>query len=460
MRFTKVSCTCLTTLLTAVVAISFVQQKTFAAKCPCDIYATGGTPCVAAHSTVRALYSTYAGPLYQVKRTSDNQTFDISVLTPGGVANAAVQDSFLAGKPGTISKIYDQSPNGNHLVRCARGGWLKVPAKEASATGAKIMINGRSVYGIYTTGNGFSSDSTVVGVGYRNNKTTGVVTGNGAEGIYEVVDGKHVAWGCCFDYGNVQTSSTDNGNSSMETIYFGTSNQWGHGSGNGPWVMNDCENGIQAGVDPAGSKSWAGNTSIIANYVTGVVKSKNTDFYAIRGGDATTGKLKTMYSGIEYPGWYPKKLEGAIALGVGGDNSNTGEGTFFEGAMTNGMPSDTIDDSIQANIIAAGYGKTTIPPVATLNSVKEESPASMLKVHYNQLTANAYISYTLKDTRLVSMTIVDQRGRQVSSIVNGVFGAGRHEVTWNTSRVPAGVYVCRVAIDGRDGWSGKIVIGK
>jgi hypothetical protein len=114
-------------------------------------------------------------------------------------------------------------------------------------------------------------------VGYRNNKTTGVVTGNGAEGIYEVVDGKHVAWGCCFDYGNVQTNSTDNGNSSMETIYFGTSTQWGHGSGNGPWVMNDCENGIQAGVDPAGSKSWANNTSIIANYVTGIVKSKNTE---------------------------------------------------------------------------------------------------------------------------------------------------------------------------------------
>jgi hypothetical protein len=124
-------------------------------KCPCDIYATGGTPCVAAHSTVRALYSSYNGPLYQVKRTSDNQTKDINVLTPGGVANAAVQDSFLAGKPGTISKIYDQSPNGNHLVRCAIGGWLKVPANEASATGAKIMINGHSVYGIYTTAMAF-----------------------------------------------------------------------------------------------------------------------------------------------------------------------------------------------------------------------------------------------------------------------------------------------------------------
>ncbi|MEV1205523.1 arabinofuranosidase catalytic domain-containing protein [Microbispora rosea] len=46
---------------------------------PCDIYAAGGTPCVAAHSTTRALYSSYNGPLYQVMRTSDNATRDIGV---------------------------------------------------------------------------------------------------------------------------------------------------------------------------------------------------------------------------------------------------------------------------------------------------------------------------------------------------------------------------------------------
>ena len=37
---------------------------------PCDIYAAGGTPCVAAYSTVRALYVSYDGPLYQVQRAS------------------------------------------------------------------------------------------------------------------------------------------------------------------------------------------------------------------------------------------------------------------------------------------------------------------------------------------------------------------------------------------------------
>ena len=52
---------------------------------PCDIYASGGTPCVAAHSTTRALYGAYNGPLYQVRRSSDNTTKDIGVLSAGGV---------------------------------------------------------------------------------------------------------------------------------------------------------------------------------------------------------------------------------------------------------------------------------------------------------------------------------------------------------------------------------------
>jgi hypothetical protein len=34
----------------------------------CDIYSAASTPCVAAHSTVRAPYANYSGPLYQVKR--------------------------------------------------------------------------------------------------------------------------------------------------------------------------------------------------------------------------------------------------------------------------------------------------------------------------------------------------------------------------------------------------------
>ncbi|MBA9050486.1 hypothetical protein BJ996_007217 [Streptomyces phaeogriseichromatogenes] len=51
--------------------------------------------------------------------------------------------------------------------------------------------------------------------------------------------------------------------------------------------------------------------------------------------------------------------EGSIVLGTGGDNSNWSVGSFFEGVMTSGVPSDAADDAVQANIVSAGYGDST-----------------------------------------------------------------------------------------------------
>src|SRR5579863_5135656 len=84
-------------------------------KGPCDVYAAAGDPCVAAHSTTRALYAGYNGPLYQVLRQSDGKTLDIGVVQPiasssdaGGYADAAAQDRFCANTYCWISKVYDQ----------------------------------------------------------------------------------------------------------------------------------------------------------------------------------------------------------------------------------------------------------------------------------------------------------------------------------------------------------------
>ena len=52
--------------------------------------------------------------------------------------------------------------------------------------------------------------------------------------------------------------------------------------------------------------------------------------------------------------------EGAIILGIGGDNSDGAQGTFYEGVMTSGYPSDATENAVQANIVAAGYATTSI----------------------------------------------------------------------------------------------------
>jgi hypothetical protein len=171
--------------------------------------------------------------------------------------------------------------------------------------------------------------------------------------MYMVASGKHYNQWCCFDYGNAETNSMDNGPGTMEAVYFGSSTQWGKGSGTGPWVMADLEDGVYGGQSKDASPT---NTSLIADYVTAMLKGRPGGF-ALKGGSAQSGALKTMYDGRRPDNGYdPMRKEGAIILGIGGDNSNTGDGTFFEGCMTSGYPTDAVDDAVQANIVAAGYG--------------------------------------------------------------------------------------------------------
>jgi hypothetical protein len=309
---------------------------------PCDLYASGSTPCVAAHSTVRALLGAYAGKLYQVKRASDGMTQDIGVTSTGGFADAAAQDSFCSGTTCTITIVYDQSGKANHLTVAPAGGNGSADVA-ANATALKLTVGGHTAYAIYVAG----------GVGYRNNKTSGIATGSGAEGEYMVASGTHANDGCCFDYGNAETNSKDNGNGHMEAIYLGKLCWFTPCNGSGPWVMADLENGLFAGANGSNNK----NTSVAYDYVTAMLKG-DSSHYALKGGDGTSGALKTMYSGglPTTSGYNPMHKEGAIILGIGGDNSKVATGTFFEGAMTSGYPSDATEDAVQANIVAAGYG--------------------------------------------------------------------------------------------------------
>ncbi|MGW5607420.1 arabinofuranosidase catalytic domain-containing protein [Streptomyces sp. NPDC003753] len=318
-----------------------------AASGPCDIYAAGGTPCVAAHSTTRALYASYNGPLYQVRRASDNTSRNIGVLSAGGYADAAAQDSFCSGTTCLITTIYDQSGRGNNLTQAPGGGAAGGPDNLANATAAPTMVGGHKAYGVFVA----------PGTGYRNNHTNGIATGDNPEGMYAIFDGTHYNGGCCFDYGNAETDSNDDGNGTMEAVYFGNIKVWGYGAGNGPWIMADLENGLFSGVNQHYN---ANDPTINYRYTTAVIKG-GPNHWAIRGGNAQSGGLSTFYDGPRpgVPGYNPMRKQGAIILGIGGDNSKGAQGTFYEGVMTSGYPSDATENAVQANITAAGYSNSS-----------------------------------------------------------------------------------------------------
>jgi hypothetical protein len=319
---------------------------------PCDIYATAGTPCVAAHSITRALYAAYNGPLYQVRRASNGATTNIGTLTAGGYANAAAQDSFCAGTTCTITEIFDQSPQHNNLTIGPAGGAGGADVG-ANAAALPVMAGGHKVYGVFVS----------PGTGYRDDATTGVATGSQPQGAYMVASGTHVNSGCCFDYGNGH----------MDAVYFGTLCWFGPCNGSGPWVQADLENGLFSGGN-GNNPSNAGNKSA---FVTALVKNNRTTTYAIKGGNADSGGLTTWYSGSlpTTSGYMPMHTEGAIILGVGGDNSNSSAGSFFEGVMTVGYPTDAADTSVQTNIVSVGYAAASGGSGATGTIVADDNSA-------------------------------------------------------------------------------------
>ncbi len=323
---------------------------------PCDIYAAAGDPCVAAHSSTRALSASYNGPLYQVMRQSDGKTLDIGVVQPsgddaGGYADAAAQDAFCANTHCWITTLYDQSGHGNDLTQAPRGGFSgpalggfnNLPIADL----APVTVMGHKVYGVFIE----------PGMGLRHNDAKGTAVEDQAEGQYWVIDGHHFNSGCCFDYGNAETDSRDDGNGTMETTYYGTANVWFHGNPPGPWIMTDQENNLVGCVNPDGSKLCDGLPSVEWRFVTAIAKGEPHHWTSL-GGDAQRGELSVMFDGPRIDATYdPMRKQGAILLGNGGDNSVGSQGTFYEGAVTAAetFPSNATDQKVQANVVAAGY---------------------------------------------------------------------------------------------------------
>lgn len=346
-KFFFAAAVCLTVLGAAIACKGLVGSG----KGPCDIYAKGGTPCVTAHSTTRQLYSKYDGPLYQVVRESDGASLDIFAQR-SGIADAAAQDAFCKGTVCYISTIYDQSGMGNDLLPAPPGTFLG-PDKgnfntSSIADMAPALLDGQKVYGAFI----------MPGMGYRCNNARGLAIDDEPEGIYYVIDGQHYDSGCCFDYGNSSTNGRAVGTGTMETTYYGTSTAWGRGNGEGPWIMSDMEAGLFSGY---GAKQNDVPSITGWRFVSVFMNGGGGNQWDLRGADASCDTLTVFYSGPRphskegSDAYYPMHKKGGMLLGNGGDNGNGSAGTFFEGVMTVGYPTEEAIAAVQKNIAGMQY---------------------------------------------------------------------------------------------------------
>jgi hypothetical protein len=385
---------------------------------PCDIYAKAGAPCVAAHSTTRALYAAYIGPLYQVMRQSDGKARDIGVVQAAGYANAAAQDAFCADTYCWITILYDQSGKRNHLVQAPRGTWTG-PALGGMdnlplADLAPVTIMGHKVYGVYIA----------PGMGLRLNDTHGVPVDDQAGGQYAVINGYHYNGACCFDYGNGEIDSIDDDNATMEAIYFGNAKGWYRGSGPGPWVMADHENNLVGCVNDDKSKLCANLPTLGTRFVTAVTKGK-PGHWATLGGDAQRGQLAVMYEGRRIDASYdPMRKQGAVILGNGGDNSTASQGTFYEGAMTapRTYPSNETDQLVAQNVAAARYDVAAVSVGTQSASDVPSSLHTFAPLQSRDLTVT-FTNTTGQPVRGVALSLAVPKGWSVNAAAKTILDA-------------------------------------
>src|SRR5580765_4885336 len=186
-------------------------------------------------------------------------------------------------------------------VDCKPDSWPNNCNFHAYFTSA--AINNATTVTLTSAYPGTSSTSSAV----YNQATKGIATGDQAEAMYMVVDGRQYGQWCCFDYGNAEFDGIDDGNATMEAMYFGADTQFGQsGGGSGPWIAADLENGMFEGYEN-GSAKVASNTSITGfPYVTGMLKGlsagscpsglTSSGCFALKAGNATSGNLACKWN--------------------------------------------------------------------------------------------------------------------------------------------------------------------
>jgi hypothetical protein len=278
---------------------------------------------------------------------SGGQTQDIG-QTSNGFADAAAQVAFCGTSTCTVSILYDQSGGGNNLTVAKAGCYEGTSSEddyESNAMRRPLSVGGNDVYALYMEKH----------EGYRDNQTVGMPTGQQAQGIYMVTEGSGLRPGagccCCWNFGNASTDNCYGPTGQMNALYLGIG-YWGRGQGSGPWYLGDFEAGVWAGGSGPSNYTNPNTPSMTMDYAFGILKSRQGN-YAIRSADATTGNLSTHYDGNTPANW---TMEGGIILGIGGDNSNSSDGTFLEGAITAGRPDDATDALVHENVKAQRYG--------------------------------------------------------------------------------------------------------
>jgi arabinoxylan arabinofuranohydrolase len=153
-----------------------------------------------------------------------------------------------------------------------------------------------------------------------------------------------------------------------------------------------------------------------------------------------------MYSGPRpnVSGYNPMHKQGAIILGIGGDNSKGAAGTFYEGVMTSGYPSDATDNAVQANIVSAGYGSGSTSTNLLTNGNAESGTTGWSVFGSGTLTSNTSVVHSGTHSLLLTGRTASWNG--ISQNLTSLLTNGKSYTTSVWVRTQSGTPTAKVTL--------------
>jgi len=94
-------------------------------------------------------------------------------------------------------------------------------------------------------------------------------------------------------------------------------------------------------------------------------------------------------------------------------------------------------------------GTVTVAPLSTAEAPAKPAQSFSLNQNYpNPFNPVTNIRYDLARNAMVTLEVFDVLGQKVAEPVNGPVEAGSHEVSFDGSALPSGVYIYRLTADG------------
>lgn len=144
-----------------------------------------------------------------------------------------------------------------------------------------------------------------------------------------------------------------------------------------------------------------------------------------------------------------------VPLSVTPDGPNGG--SFASGSNTFAL-SPTAVAALEAGSAYINVHSTQFPGGEIRGQLREvpvaaatETPAgfSLGEAWPNPFNPSATISYSLEETRPVTLLVHDLSGRRVATLVDGLQSAGEHEAIFDAAGLPSGLYLATLSAGGR-----------